>query len=123
MLVGDANSFGAGSDDAFFLHLSADGRGLDANTWGGAGIDHADDAVTAPDGTIVVGGTTESPPPHTFARTSSKAYRLRGTAADSTIAPVDDAGAVLDAGGTVAPAAGTTPGGGEFDAVVLRIAP
>jgi hypothetical protein len=35
--VGDSNSFGAGSDDAFFLRLSADGKGLDSNTWGGAG--------------------------------------------------------------------------------------
>lgn len=123
VLVGDSNSFGAGSDDAFVLRLSSDGRGLDSNTWGGAGIDHAEDAVVAPDGTIVVGATTENPAPYAFERASSKAYRVRGTAANSTIAAVAGAGTVLDAGGTVAAAAGTTPGAGGFDAAVLRIAP
>lgn len=122
-LVGDTNSFGAGSDDAFYLRLSADGKALDASTWGGVGIDHADDAVAGPAGTTVIGGTTESPPPHAFERTSSRAYRARGTVADSTIAAVAGAGTVLDAGGTLAAAAGTTPGAGGFDAVVLRVAP
>lgn len=122
-LVGDSNSFGAGSDDAFFLRLSADGRGLDSNTWGGAGIDHADDAVVASDGTLVVGGTTENPAPYAFARASSRAYRVRGAAAEAAIAPVAGAGVVQDAGGTTAAAAGTTPGSGGFDAAVLRLAP
>jgi uncharacterized delta-60 repeat protein len=122
VLVGDSNSFGAGSDDAFVLRLSADGKGLDSNTWGGAGIDHADDVV-ASGGTIVVGGTTENPAPYAFERASDKAYRVRGSAADSTVAAVAGAGTAVDAGGTLAAAAGTTPGAGEFDAAVLRIVP
>jgi uncharacterized delta-60 repeat protein len=123
VLVGDSNSFGAGSDDAFVLRLSADGKGLDSNTWGGADIDHAEDAVIAPNGTIVVGATTGNPAPYVFQRASSRAYRVHGTAADSTIAAVTGEGTVLDAGGTAADAAGTTPGAGGFDAAVLRIAP
>jgi uncharacterized delta-60 repeat protein len=120
--VGDTNSFGAGSDDAFVLRLSADGKALDASTWGGAGIDHADDAVPGVGGAVVVGGTTESPA-HVFERTSSRAYRMRGTVTDSAIEPIAGAGTVSDGGGTIAPAAGTTPGAGDFDAVVLRVAP
>jgi uncharacterized delta-60 repeat protein len=123
VLVGDSNSFGAGSDDAFFLRLSADGKALDSNTWGGAGIDHAEDAVVAADGTLVVGATTENPAPYVFQRAATKTSRVRGSAADSTIAEVAGAGTVLDAGGTAAAAAGTTPGAGGFDAAVLRIAP
>jgi uncharacterized delta-60 repeat protein len=122
VLVGDTNSFGAGSDDAFVLRLSAAGRGIDNNTWGGAGIDHGEDVVVAADATLVVGATTETPP-YVFAGASSRAYRVRGTAADATIAPIVGAGTVLDAGGTVAAATGTSPGASGFDAAVLRIVP
>jgi hypothetical protein len=123
VLVGDTNSFGAGSDDAFVLRVSAQGRGLDAETWGGAGIDHGDDAVLAQDGTLVVGATTESAPPHTFARASSKTYRVHGTTAAATGTFVVAAGSALDPGGTVATPSGTSPGAGGIDAAVVRIAP
>jgi hypothetical protein len=123
VLVGDTNSFGAGSDDAFILRLRADGRGLDADTWGGIGIEHGDDAVVAPDGTVVVGATTETPPPHVFQRAADRVYRVRGSVADGTIEAVAGEGVVLEAGGSVAPAAGTSPGAGGFDAAVLRVVP
>jgi uncharacterized delta-60 repeat protein len=122
VLVGETNSFGAGSDDAFVLQLSAEGRGIDSNTWGGPGIDHGEDVVIAVDGTLVVGATTETPP-YVFDGASSRAYRVRGSVAESTIAAVPGEGTVLDGGGTVAAAAGTTPGAGGFDAAALRIAP
>jgi uncharacterized delta-60 repeat protein len=123
VLVGDSNSFGAGSDDAFVLRLSAEGRGVDANTWGGPGIDHADDVVVAPDGTLVVGGTTENPAPYAFEPASTKAYRVRGSAAPSAFTLADVAGTVADPGGTATVATGTTPGAGGFDAAILRIVP
>lgn len=123
VLVGDTNSFGAGSDDAFILHLSAEGRGTDADTWGGSGIDHGEDAVLAPDGTLVVGATTETPPPHVFQSASNRVYRVRGSVADATIEAVAGEGVALEAGGTVASAAGTSPGAGGFDAAVVRTVP
>jgi uncharacterized delta-60 repeat protein len=122
VLVGETNSFGAGSDDAFVLRLSTEGRGIDNNTWGGAEIDHGEDVVVAADGTLVVGATTQTPS-HVFASASSRAYRVRGTASDAAIAPVFGAGTVLDGGGTVAAATGTTPGAGGIDAAVLRVVP
>jgi uncharacterized delta-60 repeat protein len=123
VLVGDTNSFGADSDDAFILRLSADGRGLDADTWGGTGIDHGDDTVAASDGTVAVGATTEAPAGQVFQPAWDRVYRVRGTAADSTIAAVAGEGIVLEAGGTVAAVTGTTPGAGGFDAAVLRVTP
>jgi uncharacterized delta-60 repeat protein len=123
VLVGDSNSFGAGSDDAFVLRLSAEGKGIDANTWGGLGIDHADDVVVAPDGMLVVGGTTENRAPYAFEPASSRAYRVRGSAAPSPFTLADVAGTVADPGGTAMVATGTTPGAGGVDAAILRIAP
>jgi hypothetical protein len=123
VLLGDTNSFGAGSDDAFLLRVSPRGRGLDADTWGGAGIDHADDGVLAQDGAIVVGATTENRPPYAFQRTSSRTSRVHGSAAPATGALVAGVGTVFDAGGTLATPAGASPGPGGFDAAMLRIAP
>jgi uncharacterized delta-60 repeat protein len=123
MLAGDTNSFGVGSDDAFILRASAGGRGLDANTWGGVEIDHADDVGLAAGGTIVLGATTGNPPPYTFQRASSRLSRLRGTVASPAIPLLDAAGTVADPGGTVATPAGSTTFAGSFDSALVRIAP
>jgi uncharacterized delta-60 repeat protein len=123
VLAGDTNSFGAGSDDAFLVRASAEGKGLDANTWGGAGIDHADDVELAPGGTIVVGATTENPPPFTFQRASTRLSRMRGTVATPANPLVDATGTVADPGGTTATPAGSTTFAGGFDAALVRMAP
>jgi uncharacterized delta-60 repeat protein len=119
--AGDTNSFGAGSDDAFLLHMSPDGKAMDSDTWGGPGIDHADGVKVAPDGTIALGGTTEGPP-HSFLRGPTKTSKPRGTVSTPTTALADASGTATDAGGTVATPAGTTPGAGGFDAALVRIA-
>ena len=38
----NTNSFGSGSDDGALLRLEPDGKVIDAMTWGGPSIDHAD---------------------------------------------------------------------------------
>jgi hypothetical protein len=68
-------------------------------------------------------GRTETPPPHVVQRAADRVYRVRGSVADATIEAVAGEGVVLEAGGTVAPAAGTSPGAGGFDAAVLRVVP
>jgi uncharacterized delta-60 repeat protein len=122
-LAGNTNSFGAGIDDAFVLHASAGGRGLDANTWGGTEIDHADDVDLRPGGTIVMGGTTLNPPPYTFQRASSRLSRLRGTVSTPANPLLDATGVVADPGGTTATPAGSTTFAGGSDAAVVQIAP
>jgi uncharacterized delta-60 repeat protein len=123
MLAGDTNSSGAGSDDAFIVRASATGRGLEASTWGGPEIDHAEDVELAPGGTIQVGGTTENPPPYTFQRASARMSRLRGTVATPANRLVEATGTTADPGGTTATPAGGTTFAGGFDAALVRIAP
>jgi uncharacterized delta-60 repeat protein len=123
VLAGNSNSFGAGSDDAFVLRASAGGRGLDANTWGGTGIDHADDVELGPAGTITVGATTENPPPYVFQRASTRLSRLRGTVATPANALLNATGSVADPAGTTAIPAGSTTFAGGIEAAVVRIAP
>jgi len=119
---GDSNSFGAGSDDAFVLQVSPDGKALDADSWGGAGIEHGDGVDVAPNGVISLGATAEAPP---FALLSAptKLSRPRGTVTTADTPLQAASGTVDDPGGTVATPAGTTPGAGGFDAALVRITP
>jgi hypothetical protein len=120
---GETGSFGAGGDDAFLLQLDPGGRGLACNTWGGPGSDHGDDVELAPDGTVVLGGTTESPSPATFGTCPRQVKRLRAVVAAPVVPLTDATGAVADPNGTVATPNGTSPGAGGFDAALVRIAP
>jgi uncharacterized delta-60 repeat protein len=123
LVGGETGSFGAGGDDAFLLQLDPGGRGLACNTWGGPGSDHGDDVELAPDGTVVLGGTTESPSPATFGTCPRQVKRLRAVVAAPVVPLTDATGAVADPNGTVATPNGTSPGAGGFDAALVRIAP
>jgi uncharacterized delta-60 repeat protein len=123
LVGGETGSSGAGSDDAFLLQLDPGGKGLACNTWGGAGLDHGDDVELAPGGTIVLGGTTESPSPATFGTCSRQVKRLKSTVAAPDVPLADATGVVADPIGTVATPNGTSPGAGGFDAALVRIAP
>lgn len=120
--AGETNSFGAGSDDGYLILMSPAGRGIDGNTWGGAGIDHFEGVDMAPSGTISLGATTEGPP-FSFLRAPTKTSRLRGTVTTPTAPLVEAGGTVADPGGTVDTPPGTSPGGGGFDAALVRVAP
>jgi uncharacterized delta-60 repeat protein len=123
LVGGETGSFGAGSDDAFLLQLDPGGKGLACSTWGGAGLDHGDDVELAPGGTIVLGGTTESPSPATFGTCSRQVKRLKSTVAVPDVLLADATEVVADPIGTVATPNGTSPGAGGFDAALVRIAP
>jgi uncharacterized delta-60 repeat protein len=119
---GETASFGAGSDDAFLLQLDATGKATACNTWGGQGLDHGDDVDVAPDGILSLGATTESLPPFTFGDCPRRTRRPHGTVAapDVPLTPAD--GVVADPALTVVIPNGTSPGGGGFDAALVRIA-
>ncbi len=121
--AGDTNSFGAGgSDDAYLLEVSPDGKVTDSSTWGGSGIDHSEGVEIASDGTILLGATTETDTA-VFDRGPSKTSRVRGTVSTPNNPLQDVAGTTADAAGTAVAATGTSPGGGGFDAALVRIGP
>ena len=119
-LVGNSNSFGSGSDDAFLLRLSAAGKRIDASLWGGSEIDHANDVVVAPGGTINVAGSAQTPP-WTFQGGPARTSRPRGTVTTPTTPLGTAAGTTADPGGTVSVPAGSTTYAGSDDALLLRI--
>jgi uncharacterized delta-60 repeat protein len=120
--AGETNSYGAGIDDGYLLHLSPEGRTLDGNTWGGPDIDHFEGVDAVANGTISLGATTRGGP-FSFLRAPTKTSRLRGTVATPTAPLVDGAGPLADPGGTVDTPPGTSPGAGGIDAALVRVAP
>lgn len=122
-LAGSTASFGVAPDDAFLVKmLSSTGRGKEAVTWGGAGLDKGHDVAVAADGTIALAGTAEAPP-YQFLRASARTSRLRGAVAVPTGVTTDVVGSLVDPGGVLATPNGSLTYAGGFDAALLTIQP
>jgi uncharacterized delta-60 repeat protein len=121
-LAGSTASFGVAPDDAFLVKILSNGRGREAVTWGGAGLDKGHDVAVAPDGTIMVSGTAEAPP-YEFLRASAHTSRLRGIQGTPSGVTTDVAGNFVDPAGVVTTPDGSLTYAGDFDAALLRILP
>jgi hypothetical protein len=108
--------------DAFLVKILSNGRGKEAVTWGGAGLDNGHDVAVAPDGTVVLSGTA-SAPPYQFLRASAHTARLRGSVAAANGATTDVPGTLADPAGVVDTPSGSLTYAGGFDAVLLKIQP
>jgi hypothetical protein len=123
-MSGTTTSFGAGFEDAFVVRVQADGKPGNAATWGATanfGFENGAGVGVTSDGTVVLGASTQRPPPYTLLEAPGKLSKPR----KGTLSPV--AGALNDATGVVMdPAAGvTTPNGdtvysGNVDAALIR---
>jgi uncharacterized delta-60 repeat protein len=122
VFVGSTNSYGQGSDDAFLLRLEPGGKTSDASTWGSAGLDKGSGVGVAPDGTVSLGATVESPP-YVLDRAPAHTSRARLSVATPTLVLVDASGVASDPGGIVETPAGSTTYAGSFDAALVRFAP
>jgi hypothetical protein len=121
-VAGTSNSFGAGSEDAFVLHLLPTGKkALDAVTWGGTGFENgAGVGVTA--GTVALAATTTTGPPHSLLAASAKLSAPRGTLAVLPGVLSDVAGIVSNPGAGAATPNGSTIYSGNFEAALVRFA-
>jgi DNA-binding beta-propeller fold protein YncE len=121
-VAGTTTSFGAGSQDAFVLHLLPTGKKLlDAVTWGGTGFEEGS-GVGVITGTVALAATTSNPPPYSLLAASARLSALRGTLAAVAGILAQPAGISADpAAGTATPT-GTTIFGGNFEAALVRIA-
>ena len=59
-ITGFTNSFGAGDQDAFLVKYTPGGSVVWERTWGGAGLDAAQDVAVAADGSVYIAGDTNS---------------------------------------------------------------
>jgi Domain of unknown function (DUF5122) beta-propeller len=121
-VAGTTTSFGAGSQDAFVLHLQPTGKKLlDAVTWGGTGFETGA-GVAVSGGTVSLAATTTAPPPHSLLAAAAKLSAPRGTLSASEGVLDIVAGGVVDPGLGVATPNGSTTFGGNFEAALVRIA-
>lgn len=77
-VAGTTTTFGAGSQDAFVLHLLPSGKKLlDAVTWGGSGFEEGS-GVGVIAGTVALSATTSNPPPYSLLDASARLSTARG---------------------------------------------
>ena len=121
-VAGTTTSFGAGSQDAFVLHLLPTGKKLlDAVTWGGTSFEEGS-GVGVIAGTIALSATTTNPPPYSLLNASARLSAARGTLADVAGILTEPAGIPADPAAGAATPNGTTIFGGNFEAALVRIA-
>src|SRR4029077_15561321 len=95
-IAGTTTSFGAGSQDAFVLHLAPTGKKLlDAVTWGGTGFEEGS-GVGVIAGMVALAATTTNPPPYSLLSASARLSAARGTLAAVAGALTQPAGASAD---------------------------
>ena len=113
-------SFGAGSQDAFVLHLEPTGKkALGAVTWGGTGFETGA-GVAVNGSTVSLAATTTAPPPYSLRGAAAKLSAPKGTlsASEGNLDMV--AGVVTDPGLGAATPNGSTTYGGNFEAALAR---
>src|SRR6266850_551060 len=78
-VTGTTTSFGAGSQDAFLLHLAPTGKKLlDAVTWGGTAFEEGG-GVAVNGGTVMISATTTAGPPYSLLAAAAKLSAPRST--------------------------------------------
>ena len=121
-VAGTTTTFGAGSQDAFVLHLAPTGKKLlDAVTWGGTGFEEGS-GVGVIAGTVALAATTTNPPPYSLLDASARLSAARGTLAVVAGILTEPAGISADPAAGAAIPNGTTIFGGNFEAALVRIA-
>jgi uncharacterized delta-60 repeat protein len=121
-VAGTTTSFGAGSQDAFVLHLQPTGKKLlDAATWGGTGFETGA-GVAVSGGILMLAATTNAPPPYALLPLSARLSAPRGTLAVVEGVLADVAGVVADPAAGAATPNGSTTFSGNFEAALVRIA-
>jgi hypothetical protein len=121
-VAGTTTSFGAGSQDAFVLHLQSTGKKLlDAVTWGGTGFETGAD-VAVSGNTVSLAATTTRASPYFLLAAAAKISTPRSTLATPAGTLDMVSGVVADPGLGAATPDGTTTYGGNFEAALVRIA-
>lgn len=118
-LAGQTSSFGAGFEDAFVVHVGADGRAMEAATWGGAGFEGGGGVAVAAEGTVALAATTSTAPP--LLQAPRKVSTVRGTVAAAGGALAEAIGASADPGAVVIISTGTTTYEDNFDTALVRL--
>ena len=119
--VAGAASLESGADEAFVVHVDAEGRGLDAVTWGGAGFDSGHGVGVAGDGTVVLAATTNPPgPPFALLDASRKVSAVRGVVAVAGGSLADAPGLAADPAAPVITPNGTTTYAGNSEMALVR---
>jgi len=124
ILVGQTESFGAGSKDVYLIKTDVVGDTLWTKTFGGTAVDWAIDVRQTPDGGYVIAGATQS-----FGAGGEDVYLIRTDSLGDTLWTKTFGGAGMDAGtslaltddcGIIVTGYTSSSGFGSYDAYVIK---
>jgi hypothetical protein len=121
-VAGTTTTFGAGSEDAFVLHLVPTGKKLlGALTWGGTGFEEGAGAAVS-GATLALAATTTAPPPYSLLDAAARLATPKSTLTAQPGVLAGVAGIVSNPAAGAATPNGSTVFGGNFEAALVRIA-
>lgn len=124
LIAGDTQSpFVGGSMFDTLLTVNPSGSALSCTSFDGPGYDEGDGIALAADGTVALAGITSSVPPFTLGTCTTATQGLNSKLTTPSIPLAGATGTVIDPGGSVTPATGTSPGPGNggFDATLIHV--
>lgn len=125
LLIGGSTQspFVGGSMFDTLLTVNPSGNGLSCTSFDGPGYDEGDGVALASDGTVALAGVASSVPPFTVGTCTTATQNLNSKLTTPKIPLASATGTVVDPGGEVTPATGTSPGpgAGGFDAALIHV--
>ena len=118
-LAGQSSSYGVGGD-AFVVHVAANGKGAEAATWGGSGLEGVGGVAVAADGTVALAASTPTAAPYSLLEAPRRVSGVKGTLAVAGADWVAAAGETADPAATVIDSSGTSMFGGFYDTALVR---
>jgi len=120
-IAGATTSFGAGSQDAFVLHVQSTGKKvIEAVTWGGTGFETGA-GVAVSGATIALAATTLAAPPYSLLNAAARLSAPRSTFAAAAGVLNGVAGVVANPGAGASEPNGSTTFSGNAEAALVRI--
>lgn len=113
-------SFQSGADEAIVFHVDAQGKGMDAVTWGGPGFESGHGVGIAGNGTVVFAAATTVAPPYALVDATKSVSAVRGAVTPVGGSLADAAGVVLNPVAPVIIPDGRTEYAGNSETVLVR---
>ncbi|WP_156385415.1 hypothetical protein [Ramlibacter sp. Leaf400] len=113
-------SFQSGADEAIVFHVDAQGKGLDAVTWGGPGFESGHGVGVAGNGTVIFAAATTVAPPYALVDATKSVSAVRGAVTPAGGSLANAAGVVLDSVAPMMTPDGRTAYAGNFETVLVR---
>ena len=119
-MSGTSTSFGVAFQEAFVVRVQANGKAVNAATWGGPAFETGGGVSVTSAGTVVLGANTTVAPPYSLLSAPRKVSNPHGALAAAPGALADATGVVTNPAAGVTATNGSIIYSGNFEAALVR---